>query len=132
MIVDTSAWIEFLTNTTSPASQRVRREIEIGADLVVVEPVLMELLIGTTDDVAAAKRRRFLHRFHVEPLAPMSDSEDAASIHRRCRRAGETVRNLIDCQIASIAMRLELPVLHKDRDFEVIREHCGLRTQPVF
>ncbi len=132
MIVDTSVWIEFFRNKDSTASQWVAENIASGTSVVVPEVVLMELLIGTTDDDAAALRRRFLQRFIIEPLAPVRDCEDAAMIHRRCRRAGKTVRSLIDCQIAAVALRLDLQVVHRDRDFDVIAAHCGLRTVALY
>ncbi len=93
---------------------------------------MMELLIGTADEPKAALRRRLLQRFHVEPLAPVRDAEDAAAIHRRCRRGGDTVRSLIDCQVAAMALRIGVVVAHRDRDYEVIRRHCGLKTVPLF
>lgn len=58
--------------------------------------------------------------------------EDAAAIHRRCRRGGDTVRSLIDCQVAAMALRIGVAVAHRDRDYEAIRTHCGLRTEPLF
>lgn len=67
---------------------------------------MMELLIGKTDEDTAALRRRLLQRFAIEPLAPVRDAEDAAAIHRRCRRGGDTVRSLIDCQVAAMALRI--------------------------
>lgn len=33
-----------------------------------------------------------------------------------------------DCLIAAVALRLGLPVLHRDRAFEVLARHCGLQT----
>ncbi|MBS9532087.1 PIN domain nuclease [Mycobacterium sp. M1] len=132
MIVDTSVWIEFLQSADSTASHWVADRIVDKTRLVVPEVVLMELMIGTTDERAAATRRRFLRRFSIEPLAPVRDSEDAAAIHRRCRRGGDTVRSLIDCQIAAMALRMNLAVAHRDRDFEVIATHCGLQTLPLF
>lgn len=132
MIVDTSAWIEYLRNSDSGASSRIAAEIERESNLIVPEQVLMELLIGPIDEPTAHTRRRFLHRFHVEPIAALSDCEEAAAIHRRCRREGKAVRNLIDCQIAAMAFRLKMPILHRDRDFEVIRAHCGLLAEPLF
>lgn len=60
------------------------------------------------------------------------DAEDAAAIHRRCRRGGDTVRSLIDCQVAAMALRIGVAVAHRDRDYEAIRTHCGLRTEPLF
>lgn len=38
------------------------------------------------------------------------------------------MRNLGDCQIAAVALRLELPVMHRDRDFDTLARHCGLAT----
>ena len=30
--------------------------------------------------------------------------------------------------IAAVALRMVMPVLHRDRDFEVLRAHCGVPT----
>ena len=132
MIVDTSVWIEFFSGLQSSASRWLADRIAADAEVIVPEVVMMELLIGTTDESAAALRRRLLQRFTIEPLAPVRDAEDAAAIHRRCRRGGDTVRSLIDCQVAAIALRIGVAVAHRDRDYEVIRTHCGLRTEPLF
>lgn len=72
-----------------------------------------------------------LDTFDVEPAVPLIDTESAAVIHRACRRGGETVRNLIDCQVAATAIRLDLPVLHRDRDFAVIARHTRLQVVDV-
>jgi predicted nucleic acid-binding protein len=132
MIVDTSVWIELFAASESMADRWLTERIAAGSPIVVPELVMMELLTGTTDEARAVLRRRGLQRFVIEPLAPIRDAEDAAAIHRRCRRGGDTVRNLIDCQVAAMAMRLDIAVAHRDRDFEVIRAHCGLRTEPLF
>ena len=131
MIVDTSVIVEFLRGSGSQAHRWLATEVSTGSALVVPEVVAMEILIGTTDEPVAAEWRRLLHRFDVEPIAALRDSEDAAAIHRRCRREGDTVRSLIDCQIAAMAIRLGVPVAHRDRDFEVSSEHCGLQTVPL-
>ena len=56
-----------------------------------------------------------------------TDFEDAAALYRRCRQQGETVGKLIDCLIASVAIRSGAPVLHKDADFDAIARHTGLQ-----
>ncbi|MGO9507254.1 MAG: PIN domain nuclease [Mycobacterium sp.] len=132
MIVDTSVWIEFLSTSASSASHWLADRIAADSTVIVPEVVMMELLIGTADESTATLRRRFLQRFDIEPLAPVRDAEDAAAIHRRCRRGGDTVRSLIDCQVAAMALRLGVAVAHRDRDYEVIRTHCGLHTEPLF
>jgi predicted nucleic acid-binding protein len=132
MIVDTSVFIEFLRGSAAQADGWLTEQISQRTMLVVPEVVVMELLVGTTDETRAAQWRQLLPRFQIEPLAAVRDSEDAAAIHRRCRRAGKTIRSLIDCQLAAIAMRMDLPVVRRDHDFEVIAQHCGLATISLF
>lgn len=132
MIVDSSVWIEYLTTSDSTASTWLADRIATDSQIIVPDVVLMELLIGTTDESKAAERRRLLQRFDVESLAPLRDVEDAGAIHRQCRRGGDTVRSVVDCMVAAMAMRLGIVVAHRDHDFETIRVHCGLRTEPLF
>jgi predicted nucleic acid-binding protein len=128
VIVDTSVWIELFTASESTADSWLTERVRADLPIVVPEVVLMELLIGTTDESRATLRRQRLQRFVIEPLAPVRDAEDAAAIHRACRRHGHTVRSMIDCLVAAMALRLEVPVAHRDRDFEDIAAHCGLQT----
>ena len=57
------------------------------------------------------------------------DNEDASALYRNCRRSGETVRKLIDCPIAAVAVRADLPVLHADADYNVLARHSRLRLE---
>ena len=53
--------------------------------------------------------------------------EQAADLYRRCRQEGATVRKLIDCLIAAVAIDASVPILHKDRDFEILAMHTNLK-----
>lgn len=128
LVVDTSVWIEFLQATGSPQHLRLVAAIESGSTLVIPEAVRMELLVGGASETWAVQRRRMLDAFDVEPLVPLVDSDAAAAIYRACRRAGETIRNLNNCQVAAVAIRMDLPLLHRDRDFDAIRRHTPLRV----
>lgn len=128
MIVDTSAWVEYLRDTGSSVHLALRRLVEDGADVLVPELVVMELLVGAADERGARDLRRLLHSFEVVPLAPIVDTEHAARLQGLCRRAGQPIRNMVDCMIAAIALRLAEPVLHRDRDFEVLAAHTGLQV----
>ena len=131
MIVDTSAWIEYLRATGSTTNLKVRDGIESGASLRTTDPVVMELLAGAPTETAALDLKRFLYRFQNVPVESLADFEDAALIQRTCRRAGGTVRSAVDCLIAAVAIREGLPVLASDRDFEVIARHVGLELVSV-
>lgn len=128
VIVDSSVWIEFLRATGSPSHLALRDLIITESDVHIPEVVMMELLSGPTSEDVAARRHRFLLRFTVQPLLTIDDTLTAAAIQRRCRRSGVTVRSMIDCLVAAVAMRLDLPVLHQDIDFDRIASVAPLRA----
>lgn len=124
ILVDSSAWIEFLRDTGSPVCLEVDRLI--GKGLVVTDPILMEVLAGARDERHLHDLRSLLGTAHLASCGP-ADFLAAAGIYRRCRQGGETVRRLVDCLIAAVALRRDLPVLHSDADFEVLARQVGLR-----
>ena len=128
MIADTSAWVEYLRATGSPTHLHLHRHLGAGHSLVVPELVVMELLVGAGDDRLTRQLRSLLHSFDVVPLAPLVDSERAAALQRQCRSAGTAVRNMVDCMIAAMAIRLAEPVLHADRDFDVLAAATDLEV----
>ena len=90
----------------------------------------MEVLAGARNESHLRELRGLLARASLVPTYPI-DYEDAAALHRACRRSGETVRKRIDCLIAAIAIRTDLPVLHADADFDVLARHTPLRLDPL-
>lgn len=127
ILIDTSAWVEFLRNTRSPVCERVDALLD-KEEIAVCDAVRMEVLAGARDERHLSNLRRLLARATVLPTAP-GDFDEAALLYRRCRREGETVRKLIDCLIGSIALRANASVLHNDRDFETLARHTGLRVE---
>lgn len=125
ILIDSSAWIEFLRDTGSPACQRV--DELLGSEFAACEPVRMEILAGARDDRHLADLRRMLARATLITTVA-ADFEDAAALYRMCRRHGESPRKLIDCLISAIAIREGLTVLHADADFNVLARHTNLLT----
>ena len=123
ILVDTSAWIEFLRNTGTPVCQVV--DELLVAELAVCDAVRMEVLAGARDEAHLVSLRRLLARAMVIPTLA-ADYDEAAALYRRCRRRGETVRKLIDCLIAATAIRAGAPILHHDADFDVLARHTDL------
>lgn len=129
ILVDTSAWVEFDHATGSRADEHLAELIGAGAALAATEPVLMEVLAGARDDMAAGRLRRMLTSFGWIPADPVADFEGAASVYRKCRSAGITPSGLIDCMIASIAIRSGSRLLTADSDFTRIAEVLPLRLE---
>ncbi len=124
ILIDTSAWIEFLRGTGSPTCEAVERLL--AEDIAVCDAVRMEVLAGARDSTHLARLRGLLARATLLETTT-GDYENAAALYRTCRRQGETVRKLIDCLIGAIAIREDLAILHQDADFDVIARHTRLR-----
>ncbi len=131
ILPDSSAWIDEIRGTRSPAHLALRRLLGDGAEIAVTEPVVMELLTGTRSPAEYRATRRRLLAFPLLRVGDLVTYERAVAVQRACRAAGEPVRSMIDCLIAAVAIRESASVLHADRDFDVIARHTGLKIEPV-
>ena len=128
ILADTSAWVEYDRATGSPTDQALTSLIsEGGSNLAVTEPVLMEVLAGAKDEALHDHLERLLKSFHWLGADPVADFAGAARTYRACRAAGVTPRGLIDCMIASIAIRTGAELLTADQDFTDMARILPLR-----
>ena len=91
-----------------------------------IDPILLEVTAGASRDTVV-RTQRLLESQQIEPMYHKLDWLDAAAIYRELRWRGVTVRSQVDALIAAVAIRLELPVLHRDRYFTQIAQHTPLR-----
>ncbi len=131
IVVDSSAWIEFLRGSQHRVGLALAALLERDADVAITEVVVMELLAGSRPGRELRELRSRLLAFPILPLEGLADYEEAAVIYRTCRAAGETVRSLRDCLIAVPTMRAGAALLHADADFDAISRHTGLKLHPV-
>ena len=129
ILVDTSAWIELLRGSGHPAHITLRHHLERRSPIATTEPIIMELLAGTRSRGEASKLRARLIELPRLTLRGLVDFESAAALYRACRVRGATVRKLMDCLIAAVAIRENATVLHNDRDFDVLTRHSRLRIE---
>jgi predicted nucleic acid-binding protein len=131
ILVDSSAWIEFLRATDSPVHRRLRAALGEGAALACTDVILMEILAGARDEADRQRLRRLLYGLEFLAVEGPADYERAADVYRRCRTQGETPRKLTDCLIAAVAIRSDARLLCEDADFEVIARHTPLQVEAV-
>lgn len=124
ILIDTSAWVEFLRNTGSATCNRVDALLE--GEVATCDVIRMEVLAGARDERHLHALRRLLALATVLPTEP-GHYDEAAALYRACRREGETVRKLIDCLISAVAIRADAPVLHNDTDYDVLARHTDLK-----
>lgn len=127
ILLDSSAWVEFLRATGSPVHLRVRSALQEEAELASTDVVVMEILAGAGDEADRDRLRRLLYSLRFLPVEGPADYEAAADLYRLCRRGGETPRKLSDCLIAAVAIRNDAELLCDDIDFVVIARHAPLR-----
>ncbi|HEX4127418.1 MAG TPA: PIN domain nuclease [Acidimicrobiales bacterium] len=123
ILVDTSAWIEFLRDTGSPECDEVERLLD--GQVAITDPIMMEVLAGARDEHHLHQLRGLMGRARMEHCTP-ADFAEAALLYRTCRARGETVRRLFDCLIAAVAIRRSWRVLHHDADFDTLARHTAL------
>jgi len=88
--------------------------------------VLTEILLGVKTDADASELTVLLLAFDILPEPRLADYQEAARLYRACRAKGFTLRSTIDRLIAQLALRDQLPVLTRDRDFRAIALHFPL------
>lgn len=122
VLVDSSIWLQ------------VEREgFDLGArvpyrEIATCPPIIQEVLQGSDTDARYQLNRMTLFATYVldDPM-PVELFEDAARLYRQCSKAGFKLRSSMDCLIAVCAMRHDIPILHRDRDFVHIASVVPLR-----
>ena len=126
ILVDTSIWI---------AVFRTRRPLDLEATLdfdevVTCLPVVQEVLQGFREEGPyRSAREAMLALPIVESPLGRDIFMDAVELYRSARRGGWTVRSSVDCLIAACAIRHDLEVLHRDRDYAALAQISALRQR---
>ena len=126
ILVDTSAWVEFDRATGSAVDRRLSSLIAERNDIAVTEPVIMEVLAGARDDRREQDLRRLMRRFELLRFDAVVDFDAAVRIYRTCRRVGVTPRGMVDCILASVALRHGATLLAADVALARVGEIVGV------
>ena len=127
LLVDTSVWIDAFRGHL-----RLRDYVQ-PEDLATCAVIVQEVLQGVTSETLLREVRRILAAAAMleNPLY-LDVYEAAAEIYRTGRKAGFTIRRPNDCLIAVVALKHDIPVLHADRDFDMIARFTSLQAQNVY
>jgi hypothetical protein len=128
ILVDTSVWIEVF-RARSPLDLEAIADFD---EIVTCLPVIQEVLHGFPSERAfRTARESILALPRVE--SPLSEAVvlEAVDLYRAARRVGRTVRSSVDCLIAACALRHDLEVVHRDRDFGTLAQVAPLRQREV-
>ena len=126
ILVDTSVWI---------ATFRRRDPLDLADlcdfdEITTCLPVIQEVLQGFADEGAYRVAREAMYSLPIVEAPLRSEVfDDAVALYRTARKSGRGVRSSVDCLIAACALRHDLEVLHRDRDFAHLAAVSRLRER---
>jgi predicted nucleic acid-binding protein len=116
VLVDSSAWIDFLRGNISAIT--AIQTLGKARAVVICGQIRQEVLQGSRDAEAFKKLDRQMSIWAYEPETP-GDFLEAARIFSSLRWEGITLPPS-DCLIAALAIRLNLPLYSRDPAFDQI------------
>jgi predicted nucleic acid-binding protein len=128
VLVDTSAWVDFLNGFASPAADALAELLQGDEDVCTCGIVVAEVFQGLRRDRGRDTiRRSFEDMIFLEPPG-IHLYFRAAELYRGLRERGRTVRSTIDCIIAAIAEDGGCDLLARDRDMDAILDSGLLKA----
>lgn len=129
VLVDTSAWADFLNGFPSPVADALAELLRGDEDVCTCGIVVAEVFQGLRrDEGREAVRRSFEDLIFLEPSGIRLYLR-AAELYRRLREKGKTVRSTVDCIIAAIAEEGGCALLARDRDMDAILDSGLLKAR---
>ncbi|NQU39151.1 MAG: PIN domain nuclease [Lentisphaerae bacterium] len=125
IIVDTSAWIEYLQDGLPRIVNKV--DLCLEQDLVGIgDLIYCEVMQG----IRLPRQRREVSSLLLSlprfDMVGFSIAEKSASNYRLLRSKGVTVRKTIDVLIGTFCTEHGLQLIHHDSDFTLMAKHIGL------
>ena len=127
-LVDTSVWVQILRGD-SKTRERMNVLSNQGGSILMCEPVAMELLAGARKQEVRAIYE-FIDHFASLEFNTLHDFRSAGEIRRQLSWQGMTVKSVVDCMIAVLALtNEEIVIVHNDSDLEIIAGAFNIRHE---
>src|ERR1035438_7728243 len=127
VIVDTTVWIDYFggrSNHETVWLDRWMKQHRLG----LTDLILCEVLQGVRNGNTFREVRDELLKLPVFPAGGIELAVEAAHNYRTLRQGGYTVRETIDCWIATFCLRSGHKLLHRDHDFDAFEKVLGLQV----
>ena len=128
ILVDTSVWVEVFRKRNPLDLEQFVDFDEVATCL----PIVQEVLQGFRDETAYRTARQAMFALPIVE-SPLGSHvfEEAVGLYRAARRIGVTIRSSVDCLIAACALRHDLTVLHRNRDYPSLGRVSPLRSRAL-
>lgn len=127
IVVDTSVWIDYLNNVSTPQTETL--DLLLGRDVLAIgDIILTEVLQGLRPDAQYSRVKQALLSFVVFEMFGVLRAIRCADRYRTLRKKGISIRRTADVIIASYCIDEGHTLLFSDKDFIPFVEHFGLKT----
>jgi len=127
ILVDSSVLVDWLKGRPNPKSDFFDRTVTLDSPFAISILTYQEILQGSKSEHEHKKLQDYLGTQKILYLPnQISFYDDASMLYSIIRSKGETIRSTMDILIAQTALYYELPILHNDKDFDVIARYSGL------
>ncbi|MES2392821.1 MAG: PIN domain nuclease [Acidobacteriota bacterium] len=127
IIVETTVWIDVLRGERNRHTAWLLRNA-LDPNLALTDLTFCEVLQGIPGDRRLEEARNMLIKVGVLETGGTDLALEAAEHYRFLRKRGITIRNTIDCLIATYCIRGKHDLLHHDRDYNGFEQYMGLRV----
>lgn len=126
-LVDTTVWIDLFAGRNTSQVSLFGSLIVAKEDICLCGVILTEVLQGIKDEKEYSKTESILSNL-IYLTMERSTFLLAANIYRSIRSKGITIRNSVDCMIAAVCIENKIPMLHNDKDFDIIAKEVDLKV----
>ena len=126
-LVDTTVWNDLFAGRNTPQVSSFESLIAKREDICLCGVILTEVLQGIRDEKEYLKTESVLSNLIYLPMEHVTFLL-AAGIYRSLISKGITIRNSIDCMIAAVCIENRIPILHNDKDFDLIAREFDLKV----
>lgn len=127
IFVDSSVWIDYFNGRKTPQTDRL--DFSLSNTLIIMgDLVLTEVLQGFQNDKDFKEARDLLLQLPFMEMCGRDIALQSAVNYRFLRKKGVTTRKTIDVVIATFCIHYHLPLLHDDRDFDLMTKFLDLKT----
>ncbi|WP_373492772.1 PIN domain-containing protein, partial [Aquiflexum sp.] len=119
VLIDTSIWIPFLNDPNDNISQRMF-DLITNDQVCICPTIVQELLQGCRTENDFTNLSLKLDALQKLQIDPYQSAEGAAQLFFSLKKKGISIRKSNDCLIAWNALYFDIPIWHRDRDFDHI------------
>ena len=130
ILVDSSVWIDYFKGTINEETDFL--DAALGLEPIGIgDLILTEVLQGVKSDSEYRRVKKLMMELSIYGLLGRDRAIRAADNYRVLRKKGVTIRKTNDLIIGTFCIDETIPLLFRDRDFEPMIQHFGLRSALV-